>query len=179
MSDARNLAAINDVYRKTVFTSTGLIISTIIQWKTYGLSLFDGLIVTMLTSMMVGSSVVKAYKMQTFGLADTFTRLLGLTFTSAWGIQVWHNPSTFGIPPGGENCTASIDTIFVVFSNNVAVTNSKLRAFALFYFGWSATALPFLLIGTIIGLFAYASSDGLGGYEDPVYKGLAISRSFS
>ncbi|CUA75532.1 hypothetical protein RSOLAG22IIIB_05930 [Rhizoctonia solani] len=177
MSDARNVAAINDIYQHTVFTSTGLIISAIIQWKTQGLSLFDGLIVTMLTSMMVGSSVVDAYKMHSVGLTGVFTHLLNATFTSYWGIQVWQNPSTFGIPLGGENCTASVETIFVVFGKNVQVTNSKLRGFALFVFGWSTTAIPMLLVGTILCVVAYAYV-GLGGHEDPADRGLAIGSQY-
>ncbi|CAE6526077.1 unnamed protein product [Rhizoctonia solani] len=130
----------------------------------------------MLTIMMVGSSVVDAYKMHSVGLTDIFTRLLGVAFTSYWGIQVWQNPSTFGIPPGGENCTASVETIFVVFGKNAQVTNSNLRGFALFVFGWSATAIPMLLVGTVLCVVGYACT-GLGGYEDPAHKGLAIAQN--
>ncbi|CAE6427093.1 unnamed protein product [Rhizoctonia solani] len=111
-----------------------LMISSLIEWKTHGLSLFDALIVTMLTTMMTAFVTVNGPYIRTLGLSINIASFLFTTFWCYWGLQVWQDPSIFGIPSDEENCTASTETIFVMFGNNLHVTNNNLRGFALSMF---------------------------------------------
>ncbi|EUC57060.1 transmembrane protein, putative [Rhizoctonia solani AG-3 Rhs1AP] len=70
----------------------------------------------------------------TLGLSINLSNFLFTTLWCYWGIQVWENPRTFGIPEGREKCYASTDTIFVVFGHIVPATNGGLRVFALVIF---------------------------------------------
>ncbi|CAE6423698.1 unnamed protein product [Rhizoctonia solani] len=126
--------AFRDTSRNSYVVSTSLIIASLIQWKTQGLSLFDALIVTMLTSIMTAFVTVNGPYIRTLGLSINISSFLFTTFWVYWGLQVWNDPRTFGIPEGEEGCTASIDTVFVVFGHNVSVTNSGLRGFVMFIF---------------------------------------------
>ncbi|CAE6457290.1 unnamed protein product [Rhizoctonia solani] len=162
LSRGENKHAISDGYRDTVLTSAGLVMTAIITWKTQGLSLFDGLIVTMLAGMMTVCGAISICQMPTLGFTMNFSYLLFATFATYWGIQVWYNPATFGIPSNGENCTASIETIFVVLGFDVQVTNSKLRSLALFCYALAAMSIPVALIITILSVAYYASN----GLED-------------
>ncbi|CCO32439.1 hypothetical protein BN14_06499 [Rhizoctonia solani AG-1 IB] len=163
--------AFRDLTRNAYIISTSLIIASLIEMKTHGLSLFDALIVTMLTTIMTAfvtvNSQLRMYtplnhiplaylpQMQNLGLSISISSFLFTSFWCYWGLQVWHNPSTFGIPSDKENCTASTGTVFVVFGHNVSVTNSGLRGFALSMFAIS-------LIGALASL--YYSIGWLGDY---------------
>ncbi|KEP49724.1 putative transmembrane protein [Rhizoctonia solani 123E] len=126
--------AFRDSSRNAYIVSTSLMIASLIEWKTHGLSLFDALIVTMLTTMMTTFVTVNGPYIRTLGLSINIASFLFTTFWCYWGLQVWQDPSTFGVPRDGENCTASTETIFVVFGHNVGVTNSSVRNFALSMF---------------------------------------------
>ncbi|KAJ1307811.1 hypothetical protein OPQ81_001893 [Rhizoctonia solani] len=137
--------AFRDTSRNSYVVSTSLMIASLIEWKTHGLSLFDALIVTMLTTIMTAFVTVNSAYIRTLGLSVNISSFLFTTFWVYWGLQVWNDPRTFGIPEGEQNCTASIDTVFVVFGHNVKVTNSGLRGFAMFIFA----------IGSISALSAF------------------------
>ncbi|CAE6433810.1 unnamed protein product [Rhizoctonia solani] len=126
--------AFRDSSRNSYIVSTSLMIASLIEHKTHGLSLFDALIVTMLTTMMTAFVTLNGPYIRTLGLSINISSFLFTTFWCYWGLQVWQDPSTFGIPSGGENCTASTETIFVVFGHNFSVTNNDLRGFALSMF---------------------------------------------
>ncbi|CAE6373341.1 unnamed protein product [Rhizoctonia solani] len=126
--------AFRDLTRNAYIISTSLIIASLIEMKTHGLSLFDALIVTMLTTIMTAFVTVNTSYMQNLGLSISISSFLFTSFWCYWGLQVWHNPSTFGIPSDKENCTASTGTVFVVFGHNISVTNSGLRGFAISVF---------------------------------------------
>ncbi|KAJ1307810.1 hypothetical protein OPQ81_001892 [Rhizoctonia solani] len=141
--------AFRDSSRNAYVTSTSLMIASLIEWKRQSLSLFDALLVTMLTTMMTAFVTVNGPYIRTFGLSINISSFLFTTFWCYWGIQVWQDPSTFGIPPNGENCTASAKTIFVVLGRSVSVTNSVIRGFALSMFAISTiTALASLCYST-------------------------------
>ncbi|GAB1523054.1 hypothetical protein RhiTH_006183 [Rhizoctonia solani] len=126
--------AFRDTSRNCYVVSTSLMIASLIELKTHELSLFDALIVTMLTTIMTAFVTVNTAYIRTLGLSINISSFLFTTFWVYWGLQVWNDPKTFGIPEGEENCNASIDTVFVVFGHNVSVTNSGLRGFAMFIF---------------------------------------------
>ncbi|CAE6423623.1 unnamed protein product [Rhizoctonia solani] len=145
--------AFRDTSRNSYVVSTSLIIASLIQWKTQGLSLFDALIVTMLTTIITAFATVNESYIRALGLSINISNFLFTTLWVYWGLQVWNDPRTFGIPEGEEGCTASTDTVFVVFGHNVSVTNSGLRGFAMFVFAigsisalsalWQCTAWTF------------------------------------
>ncbi|KAG8730845.1 hypothetical protein FRC11_005659 [Ceratobasidium sp. 423] len=126
--------AFRDTSRNSYVVSTSLMIAALIQWKTHGLSLFDALVVTMLTTIMTAFVTVNGPYIRTLGLSINISSFLFTTFWVYWGLQVWNDPRTFGIPEGREGCHSSTDTVFVVFGRNVSVTNSGLRGFAMFIF---------------------------------------------
>ncbi|CAE6425058.1 unnamed protein product, partial [Rhizoctonia solani] len=126
--------AIRDTSRNSYVVSTSLMIAALIQWKTQGLSLFDALIVTMLTTFMTAFVTINERYIRTLGLSINISSFLFTTFWVYWGLQVWNDPRTFGIPLGREGCTASTDTVFVIVGHNLSVTNSGLRGFAMFIF---------------------------------------------
>ncbi|CAE6351610.1 unnamed protein product [Rhizoctonia solani] len=126
--------AIRDISRNSYVVSTSLMIAALIQWKTQGLSLFDALVVTMLTTFMTAFVTINERYIRTLGLSINISSFLFTTFWVYWGLQVWNDPRTFGIPEGREGCTASTDTVFVIFSHNISVTNGGLRGFAMFMF---------------------------------------------
>ncbi|KAH7341501.1 hypothetical protein B0J17DRAFT_262884 [Rhizoctonia solani] len=126
--------AFRDTSRNSYVASTSLIIAALIEWKTNKLSLFDALIVTMLTTIMTAFVTVNGPYIRTLGLSINISSFLFTTFWAYWGLQVWNHPETFGIPEGDENCTAAINTVFVVFGRDISVTNAGLRGFAMFIF---------------------------------------------
>ncbi|CAE6446244.1 unnamed protein product [Rhizoctonia solani] len=126
--------AFRDTSRNSYVVSTSLMIAALIELKTQELSLFDALIVTMLTTIMTAFVTVNGPYIRTLGLSINISSFLFTTFWVYWGLQVWNDPRTFGIPDGEDGCTASSDTVFVVFGHNVSVTNSGLRGFAMFIF---------------------------------------------
>ncbi|CAE6445798.1 unnamed protein product [Rhizoctonia solani] len=151
----RRIRTLGEGSRYTLITSTALTISAIIAWKTNGFSLFDGLIVTMLTSLMASWVVYNIGFLQYLGFTINFSGLLYFASTTYWGFQVWLNP-TFGLPLNGENCTANLDTIIVVLGMDISPSNRSLRAFALFYFGLGALGALWSLMNSIIWLTHYA-----------------------
>ncbi|CUA68521.1 hypothetical protein RSOLAG22IIIB_03559 [Rhizoctonia solani] len=152
--------AFRDSSRNAYIVSTSLMIASLIELKTHELSLFDALIVTMLTTMMTAFVTINAPYIRTLGLSINIASFLFTTFWCYWGLQVWQDPSTFGIPRGGENCTASTETIFVIFGQNVSVTNSHLRGFALSMFAiGTITAFASLCYSTRwLGQYAFCGA---------------------
>lgn len=167
-----NLTVIRDTARSTYVLSVGLIAASIGQWCIGGLTLFDGLVSTMLTTLMTAFALSNYQYIETLGLSMNISSALFLIFWTYWGIQVWVDPSTFGLQlPEPEpvadpttnlaarlfslhsraldpssplaNCTANLQTQFVIFGKSIPATNSGLRVFALVTFGMAA--LPALV----------------------------------
>ncbi|CAE6450056.1 unnamed protein product [Rhizoctonia solani] len=158
---------ISDGCRNTLLTCAALVISAIIEWKTQGLSLFDGVIVTMLAAMAPMGIGVNTIHHPALGFTVNFSNLLAFTFMVYWAIQVWQDPATFVMPLNGEICTASIETVFVMFGHNIKMTNRGLRGFTIGYFSlWAITVLIYLFI--TIKWLIYHVKLALGGPVDSV-----------
>ncbi|KAF8604157.1 hypothetical protein BDV93DRAFT_109109 [Ceratobasidium sp. AG-I] len=141
-----NDKAFRDISRNSYVMSGSLIIASIIAWKRNQLSLFDGLIVTMLTTTMTAFVTVNTPFIRTLGLSINISSLLFTALWCFWGLQIWTNPSTFGLPPDGQGCIATSLTKFVVFGHSVSPMSHGLRGFAIFVFALgSLTALSSLL----------------------------------
>ncbi|QRW06117.1 hypothetical protein RhiLY_05116 [Ceratobasidium sp. AG-Ba] len=133
-----NNLAFRDSARTTYITSFALIASSIAQWKHGGLSLFDGIISTMLTSLMTVFVTTNYRYIQELGASIQIASFLFTTFWCYWGIQVWSRSTSFGLeaPDNGliTDCTANVDTIFVVFGASISAANNGIRIFALLVF---------------------------------------------
>ncbi|QRV92015.1 hypothetical protein RhiJN_20033 [Ceratobasidium sp. AG-Ba] len=133
-----NNLAFRDSARTTYITSFALIASSVVQWKHGGLSLFDGIISTMLTSLMTVFVTTNYRYIQTLGASIQIASFLFTTFWCYWGIQVWSRSSSFGLETPENvpitDCTANVDTIFVVFGASISGTNNGIRIFALLVF---------------------------------------------
>ncbi|KAG9096715.1 hypothetical protein FRC06_008406 [Ceratobasidium sp. 370] len=179
-----NNIAFRDTSRNTYVLSFSLIAASIAQWKHGGLSLFDGIISTMLTTLM-GIFVTVNYRyIRSLGLSIQVASLLFTSFWCYWGLQVWSHPSTFGLQPAPPaepsitstllpatlssrlldpsiaNCTANDDTVFVVLGRSISATNHGLRIWALIVFSvWGLLTLvaAFDVLGD---LYLYAKFGG-------------------
>jgi hypothetical protein len=140
--------------RTAYVTSFSVIVASIIQWRSSsGLSLVDGLIVTMLstTATLVGNGMddyVWSLRHEEGGHSLNLAYLLHSTAWTVFGLLVWSQVSTFGnVASGG--CSADANVKFVVFGRAVPATNQGLRIFSLcvFTIGWLST------MGGIVGEF--------------------------
>ncbi|KAG8731222.1 hypothetical protein FRC12_019834, partial [Ceratobasidium sp. 428] len=151
--------AFRDTSRNCYVVSGGLIIATLITWQTNGLSLFDGLVVTMLTTIMTAFVTVNGPYTRTLGLSINLASLVFTVFWCYWGLQIWSDPWGFGLPVNQTNCTANQDTIFVVFGQNVDATNHQLRGFAIFIFALGAISILAALWSTFSWTLKYVFGD--------------------
>ncbi|KAG8697727.1 hypothetical protein FRC09_007682 [Ceratobasidium sp. 395] len=151
--------AFRDTSRNCYVVSGSLIIASLIAWKTKGLSLFDGLITTMLTTIMTAFVTVNGPYIRTLGLSINIASLLFTTFWCYWGLQIWSDPWSFGLPAGGVDCTANQQTIFVVFGHSVGATSRGLRGFAIFIFAIGAISTLSALWKTFTWTIKYIAGD--------------------
>ncbi|KAG8744363.1 hypothetical protein FRC10_010250 [Ceratobasidium sp. 414] len=119
-----------------------------------------------LTTLMASFVTVNYRYIRTLGLSTQVASLLFTSFWCYWGLQVWSNPSTFGLQPAPPaesgitsslfsttlssrsldssiaNCTANVDTVFVVLGRSISATNHGLRIWALIVFSvWGLLTL--------------------------------------
>jgi len=151
--------AFRDTSRNSYVVSGSLIIAALIAWKTNNLSLFDGLIVTMLTTIMTAFVTVNGPYIRTLGLSINIASLLFTTFWCYWGLQIWVDPWNFGLPAGREGCIANQETVFVVFGHTVSATSRGLRGFAIFIFAIGAISAVSALWKSFTWLIRYIAGD--------------------
>ncbi|KAG8763710.1 hypothetical protein FRC12_008436 [Ceratobasidium sp. 428] len=151
--------AFRDTSRNSYVVSGSLIISSLIAWKRGELSLFDGLVTTMLTTIMTAFVTVNGPYIRTLGLSINLASLLFTTFWCYWGLQIWSDPWSFGLPADGVDCTANQQTIFVVFGHSVGATSRGLRGFAIFIFAIGAISVLSALWSTFSWTIKYLVGD--------------------
>ncbi|KEP46998.1 putative transmembrane protein [Rhizoctonia solani 123E] len=154
VSRTKSERAFREGSQNALLTTAALIIAAIVQLKTQGLSLLDGLTVSMVSYMTAGWVLINQSHVE-FGFSSDFLLFVFTTLATYWGFQIWLDPADFGIPLGRENCTASIDTIFVVLGQNIRVTNKVLRDFALSCFALNALHMLLSLMNCMRGLVHY------------------------
>ncbi|QRV75327.1 transmembrane protein [Ceratobasidium sp. AG-Ba] len=150
-----NEKAFRDTCRNSYVVSGSLTIATLIAWATDELSLFDALITSMLTTLMTTFVAVNGTYIHSLGLSINLACLIFTSFWCYWGLQVWANVSTFGLPLGAQNCTANEDTRFVVLGHSVHATNGRLRAFAMFIFALGVVSALHALWVTVSWVLRY------------------------
>src|SRR5258705_9008583 len=117
-------------FRNAFFTSVALTISAFVYGRTPGgLSLLDGLLVTILTSLITIGGVYNAnflFKGKKSLKIAYFFHLITLV---AYGLTVWRNVKTYGTTPG---CNINSSVKFVIFGHSVSATTKGLRGFSIF-----------------------------------------------
>ncbi|KAG8689734.1 hypothetical protein FRC09_012281, partial [Ceratobasidium sp. 395] len=120
-----NEKAFRDTCRNSYIVSGSLIMATLAAWKTDQLSLFDALITSMasfydtmfrrfltlqfmqLTTLMTAFVTVNGPYIRALGLSINIASLIFTSFWCYWGLQVWANVQTFGLPSDLQGCTAN------------------------------------------------------------------------
>lgn len=136
-----NERAFRNTCRNLYLMSITLIIGPLIQWtQGSGVSLLDGLIVTMLTTILTSFAAINGPYARTLGLSINMTSFLFTSLWCYWGLQIWAKPSYFGLPAGTSpaECPASINTVFVVLGYNVSVEDERVRGLAICFFAVGA-----------------------------------------
>jgi len=155
-----DMEAFKDVARTSYITSFSLILAALIQSQTGdGLSLIDGLIVTMLTTLMTTFVSANVKHVQSSGLSVNISYFLYMTFWVFWGLYVWAQVDDFGNTP---ECNSQ--TMFVVFGHSIEATRDGLRKFAIAVFSLGALAALASLAFMLAWLAAYVH--GAGTAED-------------
>lgn len=146
--------AFRDTSRTIYVVSCALIASSIAQWQHGGLSMFDGIMSTMLTTFMAIFVTINYRYIQTLGVSVQIASFLFTSLWCYWGIQVWSASSTFGLEPFENipiaDCTANIDTVMVVFGKSISATNNGIRIFALLVFSAFGGVLSIVSAWTVI-----------------------------
>ncbi|KAF8600132.1 hypothetical protein BDV93DRAFT_608898 [Ceratobasidium sp. AG-I] len=152
-----NDKAFRETSRNSYVVSGGLIIAAIIAWSRDELSLFDGLIVSMLTTIMTAFVTVNASYIRRLGLAVNISSFLFTAFWCYWGLQIWSNPATFSHRSNGPGCNATSSTQFVVVGKSISPTHPGIRGFAIFVFAAGALAALSALRSSLYWLIVYVS----------------------
>ncbi|KAG8771846.1 hypothetical protein FRC12_003371 [Ceratobasidium sp. 428] len=158
-----NEKAFRDTCRNSYIVSGSLIMATLAAWKTDQLSLFDALVTSMasfyhtvfrcfliaklmqLTTLMTAFVTVNGPYIRSLGLSINIASLVFTSFWCYWGLQVWANVQTFGLPSDLQGCTANQSTQFVYFGHSVSATSHGLQKFALFVFSVGALSALYAL----------------------------------
>ncbi|CCO37557.1 Pc16g04440 [Rhizoctonia solani AG-1 IB] len=129
--------------RTAYMTATALLIASFIELTTQKLSLLDGLVVSLITTMMityagvscsVGSleSTNKGNRgLEPIGSPTRwFMQLCFIVFWGAWGFHTWRDPAHFGLKGDAVNCETNYNVTLQLFTE-VRPTDPRVRAAAL------------------------------------------------
>ncbi|KAG8747178.1 hypothetical protein FRC12_014139 [Ceratobasidium sp. 428] len=108
---------------------------------------------------MTAYLTINAHYNRALGLSVNLASLLSTAFSCYWGLQIWSDPWSFGLPAGGVDCTANQQTIFVVFGHSVGATSRGLRGFAIFVFAIGAISTLSALWSTFTWTIKYIAGD--------------------
>ena len=127
-------------FRNAFFTSVALTISAFVYGRTPGgLSLLDGLLVTILTSLITIGAVHNAQFLYQGKKALKIAYFFHLITLVAYGLAVWTHVNTYGTTPG---CNINSSVKFVIFGHSVSATSKGLRGFAIFSFAFTIAFIP-------------------------------------
>jgi len=124
--------------RSTYITAFGLMLAALIRsHESEGLSLADGIILTMLTTLMTAFVSSNTRSVQAGGLSLSIASFICIVVWFVSGILVWRDPSNFGAT---SDCNLNSEFVFVVFGHNHRATEGGVRAFALVVFSLGGAA---------------------------------------
>ena len=128
------------IFRNAFFTSVALTISAFVYGRTPGgLSLLDGLLVTILTSLITIGAVYNAKFLYQGKKALKIAYFLHAITLVTYGLAVWTHVNTYGTTPG---CNINSSVKFVIFGHSVTATSKGLRGFAIFSFALTIAFIP-------------------------------------
>ncbi|KAB5593549.1 Transmembrane protein [Ceratobasidium theobromae] len=141
--------------RTAYMTAIALLIASFIQLTTQNLSLLDGLVVSLTTTMMITFSVASYPSKRRVNAstgpktADTeeswsrwFMQFCFVIFWGAWCFNMWRDPAHFGLKGEKAACPTNYSVTLWVFGREVNATNPRMRN----------AALAIVSIGFIIAL---------------------------
>ncbi|KAF8708214.1 hypothetical protein RHS03_03489, partial [Rhizoctonia solani] len=144
--------------RTAYMTATALLIASFIELETQTLSLLDGLVVSLITTMMITFAVASySYKpgddksSEEEGADDRpsltrwFMQLCFVVFWGAWGFHMWRDPAHFGLKGDAADCLTNYNITLQLFKE-VHPTDPSVRNAAL-----ALTAIGFAI--AILSLF--------------------------
>ncbi|CEL59970.1 hypothetical protein RSOLAG1IB_09242 [Rhizoctonia solani AG-1 IB] len=144
--------------RTAYMTATALLIASFIELTTQELSLLDGLVVSLITTMMI-TFALASYSVGSPGSTNNgnrgleqigsptrwFMQLCFVVFWGAWGFHMWRDPAHFGLKGDAVNCETNYNVTLQLFTE-VRPTDPGVRAAAL-----SLISIGFVL--AILSLF--------------------------
>jgi len=157
--------------RTAYMTAIALIIAAFIQLKTQSLSLLDGIVVSLITTMMItfaiSSSPTRSNTKRQLASDDdsisidpnkSFSRFLTqfcfVAFWAAWCLLMWHDPVHFGLDKSEPGCTVNSIVTIMVFGREIHATDPRVQR----------AALALVTIGIIIAFGSlWISLEGLLG----------------
>ncbi|KAG9092671.1 hypothetical protein FRC07_011609 [Ceratobasidium sp. 392] len=158
-------------------TAIALLIAALIQLKTQELSLLDGIVVSLITTMMITFAIASSPTRSNTqnqpsepngdlttevdpnkSFARYFTQFVFVGFWAAWCLNMWNDPIHFG--QKDPNCTINSVVTITLFSREIHATDPRMRR----------AALALVSVGLVIAFLSlFISLEGLLG---PLIKSL-------
>ncbi|KAF8603179.1 hypothetical protein BDV93DRAFT_607007 [Ceratobasidium sp. AG-I] len=174
--------------RTGYMTAIALIIAAFIQLETQQLSLLDGIVVSLITTMMITFAIAssppgsKAPQAEPHeeptetdpdrSVARYITQFIFVAFWGAWCLNMWRDPAHFGADP---QCTTNQAVTIMVFGREIHATDPRMRsaAISLISFGLviAVGSLFFTLnsfLHPVLSLFDRTRTRDRPENEDPV-----------
>ncbi|KAG9077485.1 hypothetical protein FS749_010614, partial [Ceratobasidium sp. UAMH 11750] len=163
--------------RTAYMTAIALLIAAFIQLKTQKLSLLDGIVVSLITTMMItfaiSSSPTRSNTQNQPTINDDsmsvdpnkslsrfLTQFCFVAFWAAWCLLMWHDPVHFGLPQDDPGCNINSFITIMVFGREIHATDPRMQR----------AALALVSIGIVIAFGSlWISLEGLLG---PIIKKL-------
>ncbi|KAG9086713.1 hypothetical protein FRC06_002975 [Ceratobasidium sp. 370] len=140
--------------RTAYMTAIALLIAAFIQLQTQDLSLLDGIVVSLITTMMItfaiSSSPTRSNAQNQPTLSDDsltidpnkslsrfLTQFCFVAFWAAWCLLMWHDPVHFGLRNRAPDCDVNNNVTIMVFGREIHATDPRMQraALALVSFG--------------------------------------------
>jgi hypothetical protein len=134
--------------RTSLITATALIVSAFVQHNSYGLSLFDAIVIGQLITIKIAGILRYPQTISTYISFAVF-----VSMTVAFQFWVWSHVDTFGSQPQCNDFT-----VFVFFGHNVRATVTWLKIITLITASFAAVAAlqsVFMLMKIILTLKEY------------------------
>ncbi|CAE6450616.1 unnamed protein product [Rhizoctonia solani] len=128
--------------RTAYMTATALLIASFIELTTQSLSLLDGLVVSLMTTMMITFAIASYSATESEEPSENrgtdniksptrwFMQLCFVVFWAAWGFHMWRDPAHFGLRDEAANCDTNYKITMQLF-REVYPTDPSVRNAAL------------------------------------------------
>lgn len=134
--------------RTGYMTAIALLIAAFIQLKTQQLSLLDGIVVSLITTMMITFAIAssppgsKQPQLKENATGEPVeppsrnrmhyaTQFVFVAFWSAWGLNMWRDPVHFGLTGNQHDCPTNRQVTLMVFGREIHATDLRMRSAAI------------------------------------------------